>query len=599
MEPVMSAPESTSSQVDHKEQGVSLDQHQDDTTTANHRQEEAAASSPIPSITRATTTNKSSKNELPQNYYDEEVASDNQVNPLYSMIQKNQSLDESALEINHLSTSSANNNSVKFARRLSSPTKFNLRRLNMAGIMVSAVEDDSTPRLFANSWSFGSLTKSSSRLDGVVDDSDDDVDEEEAMEDRMNVPLHKTKRESNLPPVNSMEFNLDMIELAPSDDNKNDVTEEPKVDKEDTSVTQLTDVQTDSEYLEDSDERNKEKAEIHHEDIEASSDFHKLPEQHSPSDDDEKVGESKKKPVYFIGWCAILLTFAIVIPLAVVSMAQSKQDELQSNPMASDGPTNEDTVGSLTNQSFPVSTAPSLPQPTQSGMPTQSYSPSVFPSMVPSWNPSKKPSVSPSTSPTTNPSEIPSIQPSMEPSTKPSIAPTDHPSMYPTVLPSPVPTGVPTKSSSPTQLLCEIRESDGCEDYYHPTGWVKDLSCTVSNGFLTCSIASCYDFRPRDWPSWNILITNAIQNTFRIRQDDTQASVVLERRNFDGTWTSMNYYQVKASASEVVFGLPIGAISDVEKLRTWLVSYDENGMDVDRIPRVGSLLFTGAGDVCS
>ena len=109
----------------HNEQLASSD-HDDDTNLQSS-----------PSAIETAPNNKSnSRNEqLPYNCYDEEVASDNQVNALYS-IQKNQSLDESALEINHRSSVKAGN-TVKFARQLSSPTKFKLRRLKMAGMMVS------------------------------------------------------------------------------------------------------------------------------------------------------------------------------------------------------------------------------------------------------------------------------------------------------------------------------------------------------------------------------------------------------------------------------------------------------------------------------
>ena len=269
--------------------------HNEQLASSDHDDDTNLQSSPIE--TAANIKSNSQNEQLPYNCYDEEVASDNQVNALYS-IQKNQSLDESALEINHRSSVKAGN-TVKFARQLSSPTKFKLRRLNMAGMMVSTVEDSSPPRLFANSWSFGSL-KASSRLDGVVDE------EEATMEDEMNQPLHANTGKSNLSKIKSMEFNLDMIELAPSDD-KNDATEKQKVDDEEdtTSVEQLTDLQTDSEELEESVENNKEKMVIHHEDIEASSDFHNVPE-HDPSEGDENVGESKKNPMHFFGWFVVL-----------------------------------------------------------------------------------------------------------------------------------------------------------------------------------------------------------------------------------------------------------------------------------------------------
>ncbi|KAL3938868.1 MAG: hypothetical protein SGBAC_006307 [Bacillariaceae sp.] len=378
-------------------------------------------------------------------------------------------------------------------------------------------------------------------MDGVVDDEEDGDNGEAAMANKMKETLEaRNETKSNLPRVKSTEFNLDMIELANTSSSEDEM-EKQKVYDED------TDLQTDSEEMGDSDENGKDKVMIHHEDdIEESGEFQRLPE-YSPSDD-ENVGEFRSK--HFVG-C----------------------------------------------------------------MPSQSYGPSNLPSMVPSWTPSTEPSREPSTSPTASPSAMPSIsflpsmQPSMEPSTKPSVGPTDSPSVYPTGQPSPAPTSFPTNSLSPTELTCEVHATDGCEDYnynynynYYPTGWADNLSCTVSNSFLTCSISSCFDIRPGDdWPSWELFLTNAVGDYFRIRhKNGTQTAVVLEQRNLDGTsWTAMRSYPVKPSASQVVFGIPIGSMPDVERLRTWLVSYDENGMDGDRIPRVGNLLFTGAGDVCS
>jgi hypothetical protein len=128
---------------------------------------------------------------------------------------------------------------------------------------------------------------------------------------------------------------------------------------------------------------------------------------------------------------------------------------------------------------------------------------------------------------------------------------------------------------------------------------------------MTCAIAACFQ------PSWNgatttttttttttwrLYLTDANGNQFRIQPSSGSllAGMVVWEQHFNNQqWYGLEFYSTKPSTTEIVFGVPISNIHNPDTLSVWLVSYDEEGIENDRLPAEGVLTFTGATNVCT
>jgi hypothetical protein len=173
----------------------------------------------------------------------------------------------------------------------------------------------------------------------------------------------------------------------------------------------------------------------------------------------------------------------------------------------------------------------------------------------------------------------------------------------------PTTTTTSTENVSSVALSCSIHVSDGCQDYDHPDGWIDQFSCTVANSYLTCAIAACFQPSWNDattiwqsWQPWQLYVTDADGNQFRIQpsRGSLLAGMVVWEQHFNNLqWYSLEFYSTKPSTTEIVFGIPISNIHSADTLSVWLVSYNEEGIENDRLPAEGVVTFTGANNVCT